>query len=165
MTEAARGDKPVPTAEVEAKPAPKKEPTHLTIPSKSVLHIRLTAPIEGSAANESQVFPAVFAETFFVGEKTVAAKGSEAHIVLTKMAGSKKSPKAQFQLTSIKVAGKTYEVRSDTFEFNSEAQGKRAGKFSALRSMVGKHGEGSIELPADTEMVFALKAAIPVTLP
>jgi hypothetical protein len=144
------------------------EPEHLVIPAKTEIHIRLTAPIEASAANENEVFPVNLSEGITVDGKSVAPPQSEAHIVLTKVGGSKKSPKVQFQLSSINVAGKIYKVRSDTFEFTG-AKGKRMGKLSGLGSAVGsmvggKHNDASIELPGDTEMLFVLKTPVPVTL-
>jgi serine/threonine protein kinase len=148
--------------------SPNMEPEHLVIPAKTEIHIRLTAPIEASAANENEVFPVNLSEGITVDGKSVAPPQSEAHIVLTKVGGSKKSPKVQFQLSSINVAGKIYKVRSDTFEFTG-AKGKRMGKLSGLGSAVGsmvggKHNDASIELPGDTEMLFVLKTPVPVTL-
>jgi len=168
LTEAARGETPLPSST--DTPVTKQEPQHRMIPAKTAVHIRLTAAIEGSKSNENEVFPVVLTEALTADEKTLVPKGSEARIVLTKVAGSKKSPKVQFQLSSIKVAGKTYQVRSDTFEFNGSAEGKRAGKLSGIGNAVGslvggKHADASLELPADTEMFFTLKAAVPITLP
>jgi eukaryotic-like serine/threonine-protein kinase len=146
----------------------KKEGERLVIPAKTEVHVHLTAPIEVSSANENEVFPVGLNETISVDGKTVAAVGSEAHIVLTKFGGSKKSPKVQFQLSNIKIAGKIYQLRSDTFEFTG-AKGKHMGKLSgfgsAVGSMVGgKHNDASIELPEDTEMFFIVKTPVSITL-
>jgi eukaryotic-like serine/threonine-protein kinase len=161
--EAARDETPLPAKSEQA-------PEHLIIPAKTEVHIHLTAPIEASKSTESEVFPVALAESIKIGGKTAAPEDSEAGIVLTKAGGSKKSPKVQFQLSSIKIAGKTYKVRSDTYEFTGAKQGKRAGKLSGIGNAVGsliggKHNDASIELPADTEMVFTLKAPVPVTIP
>jgi serine/threonine protein kinase len=141
---------------------------HVVIPAKSQVHIHLTAAIDGSTSNEGELFPVALDIPIEVEGKTVADKGAEARIVLLKAGGSKKSPKVQFQLSSIQVAGKTYKVRSDTFEFNGTTHGKRAGKLSgignAVGSLVGKHSDASLELPADTEMTFTLKAPVSVAL-
>jgi hypothetical protein len=156
------------TAETPGGSSAKKEAEHLVIPAKTEVHIHLTAPIEASTANENEVFPVGLNETIMVDGKTVAAVGAEAHIVLTKFGGSKKSPKVQFQLSNLKIAGKIYQVRSDTFEFTG-AGGKRMGKLSGLGSAVGtmvggKRNDAAIELPADTEMYFLLKTPVPITL-
>jgi serine/threonine protein kinase len=148
---------------------PKTESEHFVIPAKTEVHVRLTAAIDSSSANEGEVFPVALSAPIDVGEKTIPTKDSEAQIVLTKAAGSKKSPKVQFQLSSINVSGKIYKVRSDTFEFNGSTHGKRAGKFAGIGNAVGslvggKHGDASLELPVDTEMIFKLKAPIDVTL-
>jgi serine/threonine-protein kinase len=163
---------PMPETETQAPAAsvPKRELEHLVIPAKTPVYIHLKAPIEASSANENEVFPVGLNESIVVEGKSVAAADSEAHIVLTKVGGSKKSPKVQFQLSSINVAGKIYKVRSDTYEFTGARQGKRVGKFSGLGNAVGslvggKHNDASIELPSDTEMVFILKTPVPVTLP
>ena len=158
------------TTETPPAPAPKAEPEHLVIPTKTQVHIRLPAAIDGSASSEGEVFPVVLDTPIDVDGKTIAAKGSEARIVLTKAGGSKKSPKVQFQLASIRVSGKTYKVRSDTFEFNGSGHGKRAGKLAGIGNVVGslvggKHSDVSLELPADTEMMFTLKGPVQITLP
>jgi serine/threonine protein kinase len=155
--------------ETSAPVVPLRDPEHLTIPAKTEVRIRLTADIEASVTNENQVFPVVFMEPLKVEGKTVAPNGSVAQIVLTKVAGSKKTPKVQFQLASIQISGKTYKVKSDTFEFKDSTEGKRAGKLSGIGNAVGsivggKHNDASIELPADTEMVFTLKAPVLITL-
>jgi hypothetical protein len=146
-----------------------KEPERLTIPAKTKVHIQLVRAIEASSTSANEVFPVALAAPLSIEDRIVAPNGSAADVILTKLGGSKKSPKVQFQLSSINVSGKTYKVKSDTFEFNDSLEGKRAGKMSgignAVGSLVGGKPSGvSIELPADTEMVFTLKAPIFVTL-
>ena len=155
----------------ETQPAltPRKELEHLVIPAKTRVRVRLADPIEASAANENEVFPVFLDVAIAIDGKTIAPEASEARIVLTKAGGSKKSPKVQFQLSSLKIAGKTYKVRSDTFEFNGAREGKRAGTFSVIGNAVGslvggKRNAAAIELPANTEMAFTLKAPVSVTL-
>jgi hypothetical protein len=168
LPDSARGE--TPAKPVDEKPVEKVEPLHLVIPNKTEIHIQLLSAIQASAANENEVFPVALEEAIEVDGKTIAPKASEARIVLTKAGGSKKSPKVQFQLSSLRIHGKTFKVRSDTFEFNNATKGKRAGKLSgigsALGSIVGgKHSDVEIELPADTEMVFTLKAPVQISVP
>jgi serine/threonine protein kinase len=147
----------------------KKPPEHIVIPAKTAVHVHLASAIMASAANENEVFPVVLDQSLLVQGKEVLPKGGTALIVLTKTAGSKKSPKVQFQLSSIRVSGKTYKVKSDTFEFNNSTKGKRAGKLSGIGSAMGalvggKRNDAEIELPTETEMMFTLKAPVTVNV-
>jgi len=157
---------PAPEAKQDAPKEPPKPEQHLVIPAKTPAKVQLSAAIDGANAMEGEVFPVTFLEPISVEGKTVSPVGSEARIVLTKAAGSKKSQKLQFQLSSIKVDGKTYKVRSDTFEFNGSTKGKKAGKFGAIASIVGgkKGAEVPLDLPADTEMSFIIKGPVPVVV-
>jgi serine/threonine-protein kinase len=163
--EAAAPPQAVPAPVIEAKEPPKPE-QHLVIPAKTPAKVQLTAAIDGASATEGEVFPVTLLEPISVEGKTVSPVGSEARIVLTKAAGSKKSQKLQFQLSSIRVDGKTYKVRSDTFEFNGSTKGKKAGKFGAIASIVGgkKGAEVPLDLPAETEMNFTIKGPVPVVV-
>jgi serine/threonine-protein kinase len=149
--------------------APKAEPVHLVIPAKTEVHVRLTTAIDGTPAEDDQVFPVALDAPISVEGKTVAAKSAAAQVILLKATGSAKSPKLLFQLASLRVDGKTYKVRSDTFEFKGSTHGKRVGKLggigNALGSLVGgKHSDASLMLPADTEMSFILKSPVAVTV-
>jgi serine/threonine-protein kinase len=150
--------------------APKAEPErHLVIPAKTGVKVRLSAPIDGSAATEGELFPVVFTEPIAIDGTPINPPASEARIVLAKVAGSKKSPKLLFQLSTIKIAGKTYKVKSDTFEFNGSTKGKRAGKLVAIGNAVGslvggKRTEASLDLPADTEMSFIIKGPVQIVV-
>jgi serine/threonine-protein kinase len=159
-----------PAAEPAAASEPKPATEHLTIPAKTEIRIHIPSALEASAANENQLIPAIVDEAVSVGGKTVLNKGSEASIVLSKVAGSKKSPKVQFQLSNLRIGGKIYKVRSDAFEFNGSGHGKRAGKLEGIGNAFGalgggKHNDVSMELPSGTEMRFVLKAVVPITLP
>jgi hypothetical protein len=161
---------PAPAADTTPSETPKARPEqHLVIPAKTPVKIHLTAEIDGSSATEGEVFPVAVMEPISIGGEPISPVGSEARIVLTKAAGAKKSQKLQFQLSSIKIDGKIYKVRSDTFEFNGTTKGKKAGKFEAIGGAVGaivggKKVDASLVLPADTEMNFTIKGPVPVVI-
>jgi serine/threonine-protein kinase len=162
---------PVPPAENVLAPKPASpQLQHVTLPAKTPVHVHLKDAIAGAPAREGQVFTVLLNEPLSVGGAIVVPAGEEAHIVLVKSTGSAKAPKLRFQLSSIQVDGKPYKVRSDTLEFSGAGPGKRVGKLQGIGNAVGslvgvgKHADASVELPADLEMTFLLKAAVPVAL-
>jgi serine/threonine protein kinase len=176
---------PVPTEPTPLPPPSESEPQpagplRAVIPAKIEIGVRLINNVDGAVANVGEVIPASIENPISVDGVIVVPKGAGASVVLVRAVKSghpKAVSKMEFQLSAFTVAGKTYNVRSDSFEIAGDLRGKKTGKLSGIGNAVGSvfggrgakgagdgTGESSLVIPPETEMNFKLKSPVAVTL-
>jgi hypothetical protein len=115
--------------EIEASQPPKpKEPTIVTIPSGTSLHIRLQDPLDSAVNKSGDVFHAILDQNVDVNGKVIAARGS---VLQGKLSGVAQSGRVEgratmaLQLTGITLAGQTYPIQTEILSFEAESTKKK----------------------------------------
>ena len=115
--------------EMEAAQPPKpKEPTIVTIPSGTSLHIRLQDPLDSAVNKSGDVFQAILDQSVEVNGKVIAARGSALQGKLSNVAQSGRvegRATMSLQLTSITLAGQTYPIQTEILSFEAESTKKK----------------------------------------
>jgi hypothetical protein len=174
----ARAAAPPPAA---ARPAAPKVRT-TTVPSGTVINVRLSQAIAVDASQTGQTFRAIVDDPVVINGETAIPRGAKATL--------QASDKITLKMHSIAFGGLVYEVASQYLESKGKGEGKRTarkvgggaglgaiiggiaggGEGAAIGAAVGgvtgaavaAGGEEHLELPAETRLQFQLSAAIKV---
>jgi serine/threonine protein kinase len=138
------------------------------IPSKTLVNLRLAAPLDSSTALVSQIYKTTVVTPILVNGQTVIPVGSESGIRLTKLTKASKSKpaKLEFELASLTVAYQPYTVKSDHLEVAANGAIKRLGKFGlgGKKLSSGAEGDSNVIIAPDTPLSFTLKSPLSVTI-
>jgi hypothetical protein len=131
---------PKPAAAAAPKPPPERK--KVTVPTGTVLNVRLTDGIDVDASAAGQTFKAVIDDPVMIGGSVVIPRGASATLQAVKVEQSgtmKGSDKISLKLNSFRFGGMVYEVSTAYVE----AKGKGEGKKTA-RKVGGGAGLGAI---------------------
>jgi hypothetical protein len=137
----ARKPAPPPPAAAAPKPAPAPRPT-VTVPSGTLLNVRLTQGIDVDASKAGQTFKAIVDDPVMVGGSTVIPRGASAVLQAAQVqqSGSMKgSDKITLKLNSVAFGGMVYEVATAYVESKGKGEGKKTA-----RKVGGGAGLGAI---------------------
>jgi hypothetical protein len=137
----ARKPAPPPPAAAAPKPAPAARPT-VTVPSGTLLNVRLTQGIDVDASKAGQTFKAIVDDPVMVGGSTVIPRGASAVLQAAQVqqSGSMKgSDKITLKLNSVAFGGMVYEVATAYVESKGKGEGKKTA-----RKVGGGAGLGAI---------------------
>jgi len=180
-----------------ASPAPvqKPEPKPIVVPAGTVLTVRTKQMLGSKSSQTGQAFLASLAQSVSVdGKPTLVAGSSLSGTVVTAKSKGKIKGEGQLDLalTSISVAGHTYQIKTNVLSSTAKGKGKRTaattgggaaggaliggiaggGKGAAIGAGVGAAagfvggaltGNKQIEIPAEAALSFTLAEAL--TLP
>lgn len=131
---------PAPAAAIPAQPAPPPPPEKVTIPSGTVVAIRLIDPIDSETSQQGQTFRATLDSPLSVdGELAVpAGYDVEGHIVDVQSAG-KFAGKSQLtlQLDRIKVGSHYYNIQTSSYHREGSSRGKNTAEKVGAGSVIG----------------------------
>ena len=136
----ARAAAPAPAAAAPAPAAPKVRTT--TVPSGTVINVRLTQAIDVDASQTSQTFKAIVDDPVLVNGETAIPRGAKATLqaVQVQQSGTMKgSDKITLKLHSVAFGGFVYEVASQYVETKGKGEGKKTA-----RKVGGGAGLGAI---------------------
>jgi hypothetical protein len=111
-----------------AQPPKPKEPTIVTIPSGTSLHIRLQDPLDSAVNKSGDVFHAILDQDVDVNGKVIAARGSALQGKLSSVAQSGRvegRAAMALQITGITLAGQTYPIQTEILSFEAESTKKK----------------------------------------
>lgn len=119
-------------------------PATATVPSGTVITVRMIDGIDSKTSQPGQTFAASLAAPVAVHDRVVIPQGSDATVRLVSASNSGKfrgSAQLQLQLASITVRGKAYDVQSGSYQQSGASRGKRTaetvGGGAALGALVG----------------------------
>jgi serine/threonine protein kinase len=140
----------------------------LVIPAKTLVELKLAAPLDSSTALVSQIYQTTVVTPISVNGQTVIPIGSESGIRLTKLTKASKSKpaKLEFEIASLTVAHQPYTVKSDHLEVAANGAIKRLGKFGlgGKKLNSGAEGDSNVIIAPDTPLSFTLKSPLSVTI-
>jgi BON domain/YMGG-like Gly-zipper len=116
----------------------------VTVPSGSVITVRMIDGIDSKTNTPDQTFAASVAAPVVVGNQVVIAQNSDAIVRLVSASSSGKfkgSAQLQLQLVSVTARGTRYDVQSGNYQQSGASRGKRTaetvGGGAALGALVG----------------------------
>ncbi len=119
-------------------------PSTVTVPSGSVITVRMIDGIDSKTNTPDQTFAASVAAPVVVGSQVVIAQNSDATVRLVSASSSGKftgSAQLQLQLVSVTVRGTRYDVQSGNYQQSGASRGKRTaetvGGGAAVGALVG----------------------------
>jgi hypothetical protein len=128
------------TAPAPAPPAPPPPPQKATIPSGTVLAIRLVDTIDSDSSQQGQTFHATLDSPLAVDGNLVIPAGYEVqgHVVDVKSAG-KFAGKSELtlQLDRISVSGKYYDIQTNTYHREATSRGKDTAEKVGAGTVIG----------------------------
>lgn len=124
------------TSPAESQPSPsasaaRTRPSTVTIPSGSVITVRMIDGIDSKTNQSGQSFAASVAAPVAVGDQVVIPQGSDATVKLVSAKSSGKftgSAELQLQLASVTVRGTPYDVQSGSYQQSGGSRGKKTAK-------------------------------------
>jgi len=151
---AAAAPAPAPAPQPAPAPAPAPKPVdQVTVPSGTVVTIRMIDGIDSRSNRPGEEFSASLDAPIVVGDRVVAQRGADARVRLVnaKTAGSMTGQsQLQLELISVTVNGKAYSTQSGYYEQHGASRGKRTaatvGGGAVLGALVGGllgHGKGA----------------------
>jgi len=135
---------PAPTAAAPATPPPPPPPVKLTVPSGTVLAVRLVDTIDSEKNQPGQTFHATLDSPLAVDGEVAVPKGSdvEGHIVDVKSAGKFAGQSVLvLQLDRITTGGKYYSLQTDQYKREGSSRGKntaeKVGAGAGIGAIIG----------------------------
>jgi len=138
----------------ESVPAPAPAPKPIVLPAGTEITVTADQSVSSKTNNSGDQFDASVAEPVVVGEKVVIPKGAKATGTVTeaKSAGRFKGNAAiTVTLSTVRVNGQIYEVKTSDVTQSSKGRGKRtaegAGGGAAVGALIGAiagHGKGAV---------------------
>lgn len=125
-----------------AEPDPAKKPAPITLPTGTVLNVRLSEAIEVDAAKTGQTFKALLDDPVMVGGKVVLPRGAPFVLQAAKVeqAGKMKgSDNIVLKANAFTLGGRKYDIVTTQVESKSGSEGKKTG-----RKIAGGAGLGAI---------------------
>jgi BON domain-containing protein len=123
---------PTPTAALQPTPsAAAVRPSKVTVPSGSVITVRMIDGIDSKTNKAGESFAASVAAPVAVGDQVVIPQGADATVKLVSAKSSGKftgSAELQLQLASITVRGTAYDVQSGNYQQSGGSRGKKTAK-------------------------------------
>lgn len=123
---------------------PPARPSMATVPSGSVITVRMIDGIDSQANRPDQTFAASVAAPVVVGNQVVIPQNSDATVRLVSASSSGKftgSAQLQLQLVSVTIRGTRYDVQSGNYQQSGASRGKRTaetvGGGAAVGALVG----------------------------
>lgn len=119
-----------PSASQSAAASPAR-PSTVTVPSGSVITVRMIDGIDSKTNQPGQSFAASVAAPVAVGDRVVIPQGADATVKLVSAKSSGKftgSAELQLQLASITVRGTPYDVQSGNYQQSGGSRGKKTAK-------------------------------------
>jgi BON domain len=127
-----------------APPPPPPEPVQITVPSGSVVSVRMIDGIDSSKNRPGEEFAASIAAPVVVGNRVVIPQGSDARVRLVQAASAGHMTgrsELQVELIQVTVDGAPHNVRSSVYEQAGASRGKRTaetvGGGAALGALIG----------------------------
>ncbi|MGH9469133.1 MAG: BON domain-containing protein [Terriglobia bacterium] len=134
-------------------PPPPPKPAHVTIPSGTVISVRMVDPISSQTAQAGQTYAATVFAPVVVGQRVVVPQGADAtvRVVEVRSAGHYQGQsELQVELVSLKVNGSDLPVQTGYYTRVGASRGKntaeKVGGGAALGALLGAvlgHGKGA----------------------
>ena len=176
-------------------PVEKPKPQPIVVPSGTILTVRTTQGLSSKTSQAGQTFLATLAQPISVGGRSALPTGATVSgtVVSAKTKGKIKGEgELSLALTSISIAGHTYQIRTGVLSSTTKGKGKRTavttgggaaggaliggiaggGKGAGIGALIGAGagfiggaatGNKQIEIPAESALSFTLSE--PLTLP
>src|SRR5215475_3831458 len=134
---------PVPAApadEVKPERVEPPPPRQLTVPSGTIVAVRMIDSVDSETARLGETFKASLDEPIIVDNETVFPKGSEVYVKLSKVqAAGRVSGRSelQLQLDRIYLGRKSYSVQSSTYASTGASQGGKTAKSAGVGAVIG----------------------------
>ncbi len=115
-------------------------PSTITVPSGSVITVRMIDSIDSQTNRPDQTFAASVAAPVAVGNQVVIPQNSDATIRLVSASSSGKftgSAQLQLQLVSVTIRGTRYDVQSGNYQQSGASRGKRTAETVGGGAAVG----------------------------
>jgi hypothetical protein len=140
-------------AQQPSSPPPPPQPVHVTIPSGTVVTVRMIDPISSQTAQAGQVFAASVFSPIVVGNRVVVPQGADAkvRVVQVRSAGHYQGQsELKLELVSVNVNGEDLPVQSGYYDKLGASRGKNSaekiGGGAGLGALIGAligHGKGA----------------------
>jgi outer membrane biosynthesis protein TonB len=135
---------PAPAPAAPAPPPPPPPPQKVTIPSGTVLAVRLVDPIDSETATQGETFHATLNSPLAVDGDTAIPAGYnvEGHVVTVQSAGKFAGQSLLvLQLDRISAAGKNYSITTDQYKKQGSSRGKntveKVGAGAGIGAIIG----------------------------
>ena len=138
---------PVPSAPAPVPVAPPPPPApvipatrDVTIPSGTVLSVRLVDSVDSKTDQVGQTYKASMDSPLIVDGQTIIPKGGEVALKLTKVTSAgniKGASEVDLQLDRLFVSKKAYTVTSNTFQSVGSSEGKKTAKQTGIGAGIG----------------------------
>jgi hypothetical protein len=112
-------------------PPPPPQPIHLTVPSGTVISVRMIDGIDSARNRPGEEFAASLTSAVVAGDRVVFPQGSDARVRLVEARTSGRmqgSSELQLELTSITANGTPYEIQSGYYDVKGQSRGKRTAE-------------------------------------
>src|SRR5262245_23499522 len=129
-----------PVDEVKPERVEPPPPRQVTIPSGTLVAVRMIDSVDSETARLGETFKASLDEPIIVDNETVFPKGSEVYVKLSKVqAAGRVSGRSelQLQLDRIYLGRKSYLVQSSTYATTGASQGGRTAKSAGVGAAIG----------------------------
>lgn len=169
----------------------------VTIPEGTVITVQMIDSVNSSRDRAGQDFNASIVAPVVIGERIMIPRGADARVRLVSATSAGRmtgTPELALQLSSVTVAGNTYDTDTTTYQQKGASRGKRTaetvGGGAVLGGLIGAiagHGKGAavgsvigagagtaaeagtkaapVRVSSETKIDFTLKSPIAVTLP
>ncbi len=121
-------------------PPPPPQPRHVTLPSGTLINVRMIDSIDSSSDHVGQSFKASMASPVMVGNETIIPKGADVYVKLVDLhsAGNMSgTSELKVALDRLFVDRKAYTVESNTYVQAGESQGKKTAKTVGIGTAIG----------------------------
>jgi hypothetical protein len=121
-------------------PPPPPEPRHLTLPSGTLIDVRMIDSIDSGTDHVGQSFKASLASAVMSGNEVVIPKDADVYVKLVdlKSAGNMTgTSELRVQLDRILIGKKAYAVESNTYVETGVSQGKQTAKTVGIGTAIG----------------------------